>query len=283
MSLASLSLVLVAAVLHAGWNVLAKRGNDSFLFLWTAVAIGATIFSPWILLAALEGDLTAASAPYLIATCAVHAVYFFALGQSYRYGDLSQVYPIARGLGVALVPLLAYLFLDEQLTRLGYAGIGLVIVGIIAIKRIGGRGEPVVARRGTLWALLTGLCVGTYSTIDKAGVGNLDPVAYVSILGLGCCALLIPVVVKRRAALATEWRTNRKWIAVAALFSLTAYLFVLFAFRLSKASYVVAGRESSIIISALVGSLWLREGPLRPRLLGASIILAGVVLIALAE
>src|SRR5205823_70493 len=104
------------------------------------------------------------------------------------------------------------------------------------------------------------------------------------ILGLGMSALLAPaVVVRDRQALTREWRDNWRTIVVASSMNLTSYLLVLFAFRLSKVGYVVAARELSILFSTFIGSLWLGEGRLLPRLAGASIVLAGVVCVALAH
>ena len=151
----------------------------------------------------------------------------------------------------------------------------------------GGRGGaaslPPASSAGTAWALLTGLLIASYSIVDKAGVARLHPLPYIGLMGLGMSALLVPVVLRDRAALAREWRENWQTIVVASAMNLTSYLLVLFAFRLSKVGYVVAARELSILFSAFIGSLWLGEGPLLPRLAGASIVLAGVVCVALAR
>src|SRR5207249_4354623 len=128
-----------------------------------------------------------------------------------------------------------------------------------------------------------GLLIATYSIVDKAGVTRLHPLPYIALMGLGMSALLTPAVVRDRPALAREWRENWRTIAVASSMNLTSYLLMLFAFRLSKVGYVVAGRELSILFSTLIGSLWLGEGRLLPRLAGASIVLAGVVCVALAR
>lgn len=183
----ALALVVAASILHAIWNALTKRGREGF---------------------------PAAAVPFVIATIVLHALYFYALGRSYGSGEFSLVYPIARGLGVALV--------------------------------------------------------------DKAGVARLHPVPYLAVMGLGSVVLLIPSVVGRRRALRREWAVNWRTILI-------AYLLVLFAFRLSKVGYVVAARELSIVFSAFIGSLWLGEGRLGPRLAGAAIVLAGVVGVAFAR
>jgi len=226
----------------------------------------------------------------VLTTVLIHAVYFYALGRAYAAGDLSLVYPVARGLGVALVPLLAFLFLDERLSRVGALGIALVVAGIAVMHAA--VGVPARATRpsertsrvaGLAWAILTGLAIAAYSVIDKAGVTRVHPLGYISLMGVGISLLLAPFVLRRRANLVREWRVNGRAIAVASTLNLTSYLLVLFAFRLSKAGYVVAARETSIVLSVLIGAVLLREGHLGPRLAGAAVVLGGVACVAFAR
>ena len=283
----ALSLVIGAAVLHAAWNALAKRSHDPLVFLWSSFSVATLLLLPFALWALRTEQFAASAAPFVAATVAIHAIYFYALGSSYRSGDFSLVYPIARGLGVALVPVLALLLFDERLSPLGGTGVSLVVTGIVTLHllpRLGqGTREPLRLGAGTWWALLTGLTIAAYSLVDKAGVARLHPVPYIFLLGLGSSLILLPAMRARAAALRTEWRANWRAILAASTMNLTAYLLVLFAFRLSKVGYVVAGRELSIVFSALIGSLWMNEGPLLPRLAGAAVVLAGVVCVALAR
>jgi drug/metabolite transporter (DMT)-like permease len=136
---------------------------------------------------------------------------------------------------------------------------------------------------GTGWALLTGLTITAYSLNDKAGVAHLHPVPYIALMGVGTVLTLTPTVVRRTGALRREWSLNWRAIVLASTTNLTSYLLVLFAFRLSKAGYVVAARELSILFSALIGSLWLGEGRLGPLLGAAVLVVAGVVCVALAR
>lgn len=281
----ALALVVVAAAFHAVWNAMAKRAQDQLVFLWSSVAIASVLLAPVGLLRLPSGGPPAAALPFVVATVAIHAVYFFALGRAYRHGDFSRVYPMARGLGVALVPLLALAVFDEWLSPLGTLGVTLVVAGIVGLGGVARRADaaPQARGRGTAWALLTGVTIAAYSVVDKAGVRHLDPVPYIALMGLGMSALLAPVVLADRAALAREWRANWRTILIASTMNLTSYLLVLFAFRLSKVGYVVAARELSILFSAFIGSLWLREGRLGPRLAGATVVLAGVVCVVLAD
>jgi len=282
---AALALVLTAAVSHAFWNALAKRARNPLVFLWSSVSLATAVLAVPALFV-VDGAQLRAGAPFLVATVVLHAFYFYALSSSYGAGDFSRVYPIARGLGVALVPVAAYVLFDEALSPLGVIGIVLVILGIVAINVIP-RGSQRAGRRrlgpGTGWALLTGLTITAYSLTDKAGVAHLHPVPYIALMGVGTVVMLVPAILRRTDAMREEWAVNWRAILLASTTNLTSYLLVLFAFRLSKAGYVVAARELSILFSALFGSLWLGEGRLGPLLSAAVVVLAGVVCVALAR
>jgi drug/metabolite transporter (DMT)-like permease len=286
-SAAALALVLVAAASHAAWNALAKRAHDPLAFMWFGNLLGGLWLLIWAVVELRARPISAAAWPFVLASTALHGAYFYALSRAYAAGDYSLVYPVARGLSVALVPLLALALLGERLSALGVAGIALVLVGIAvsgrAARPVGADGRPAASGAALGWAVLTGLTIAAYSLNDRAGVALVHPAVYLAFTGLGLTALLWLPLRRRPGALAREWRANRGAIAVGSVLMLGAYLLVLFAFQLSKTGYVVAARETSIAFSALLGSLWLREGRLAPRLAGAAIIVAGVACIALAR
>jgi drug/metabolite transporter (DMT)-like permease len=281
----AVALVVAAAMFHAVWNALAKRAQDQLVFLWSSVTIASVLLLPVGFLRLPAAGPPAAALPFVLATVVIHAVYFFALGRAYRHGAFSRVYPMARGLGVALVPLIALVVFDERLSPLGTVGVTLVVAGVLSLSLLARRADAPPQTRGhaTAWALLTGVTIAAYSLVDKAGVRHLDPVPYIALMGLGMSALLTPVVLADRTTLAREWKVNWRTILVASTMNLTSYLLVLFAFRLSKVGYVVAARELSILFSAFFGTFWLGEGRLGPRLAGAAVVLAGVVCVVQAR
>jgi len=310
MPTAALVLVLTAALFHSCWNALTKRAHDQFAFLCWAVAVASVLFLPVMLWALPPGGVPPSAWPFVIVTVVLHALYFYALGRSYRSGEFSLVYPVARGLGVALVPVLAAIFLDERPSSLGALGIAFVVVGIVALQWVGrstamggperapqaplvARGTPAKPWRpstyasrlgpGTGWALLTGLTIAGYALVDKAGVSRLHPVPYIGLMFVGSLVLLLPLALTNVERFRREWTANWRTILVASAMTLTAYLLVLFAFRLSKAGYVVAAREVSIVVSVVIGRLWFGERRLAGRLAGAGLVLAGVICLALAR
>ena len=281
---AALTLVLCAAVIHATWNAMAKGARDPMAMLWWAGVVSSLFLAPPSIYVLARDGVSPSALPFVAATVILHSVYFFALGRAYQTGDFSLVYPMARGLGVALVPVGAFYFFDERLSTLGVLGIALILAGIFALHwRRGAWREDALLRPGTGWALATGLCIASYSLVDKVGVSHINPLPYLWAMMLGSCVSLLPPVLGRRGSLAREWRENRTAVLLSGALSPSGYLLVLFAFRLSKAGYVVAGREVSIVISALIGSLLFKEGGLGRRLTGAAIVAAGVICVALAR
>lgn len=283
MSTAALLLVLGAALMHAAWNALAKRGGDPLVFLFCAGCLGALLYLPGSLFVLWTRGFPLAALPFVLGTVLLHAIYFFALGRAYRLGDLSLVYPIARGTGVALAATLALFFFGERLSPMGTLGVALVVLGIFSLHWGPRLSRARVLGPGTAWALITGLAIAGYSLVDKAGVGRLHPLLYIGLMEVGASLLLLPAVLARPDLLRREWRTNWRTIVLVAVMSPSGYLLVLFAFQLSKTGYVVAAREISIVFSALIGGLVLREGARGRRLAGAAVVAAGVVCVALAR
>ena len=281
---AALALVLSAAAIHATWNAMAKGARDPMAMLWWAGVLSSLALAPPSLYVLARDGFSPRALPFVVATVILHSMYFFSLGKAYQTGDFSVVYPMARGMGVALVPIGAYYFFDERLSRIGILGIALIGAGIFALHwRRGAWSEQALLRPGTGWAIATGLCIACYSLVDKVGVSHINPLPYLWAMMLGSCVSLLPAVRARPGSMAREWRENRLAVLLSGVLSPGGYLLVLFAFRLSKAGYVVAGREVSIVISALIGSILLKEGRLPQRLLGAAIVASGVICVALAR
>lgn len=284
---ASLALVVVAAALHAAWNALAKRGGDPLTFLWLSNSVATLLLLlPAVSIVVADGFVLSAL-PLAGATIGLHAIYFYALGRAYQSGAYSVVYPMARGLGVALVPGLALSLFGERVSPLGGLGVALVVAGIIGLHAVP-RPAARDARRPRLgsasgWAFLTGLTIAGYSVVDKALVSHISPFLGMGLIEAGTTVLLLPAIRRRAVAVSSEWRQNRRAVLIAGSASPLAYLLVLFAFRMSKTSYVVAARELSIVLSAVIGSVWLDEGRLGPRLVGAGVVLAGVACVAVAR
>ncbi len=290
MTAAALGLVLAAALLHATWNVALKRSARKLVVSWLGLPAGVLLASPGLLLLPENFEVSGAGWACILATGFLHALYFLFLSEAYERGELSLVYPLARGSGPLLVALLAPLLLGEVLTPGGGAGIGLVVLGLFGMA---GRPEPAAPGRSRLlaeWraphvamALLTGLTIAGYSLVDKVGVSLVHPYVYqILMMGLAFLALTPYVLWRQRPSLAglqAEWRA----VVFVGVFSFAGYQLVLVALRLAKVAYVVAAREVSIVFGVALGAAFLGERHGARRLVAAASIAAGTVLIALSR
>ena len=284
----ALLLVLLAAFLHAFWNYLTKKSRNKIAFIWWFILSAVILYFPMFLYFYVGMKISAVGWACIVATGTLHTFYFFFVGSAYEKGDLSVVYPLARGFGPFWVPILAVAILREQLSLPGVIGIALVVVGIYAIhlKSFSFKTlfKPFTAIRSapSIWALLTGCTIAAYSLVDKVGVKSVHPAVYIYFIFLIPLIFLSPyVLIKEGKSLKPEWKINKKSIMVVGFLVAFTYLLVLFAMQTSNVSYVVAVREVSIVFSALFGIIWLGEGHRQPRLIGAFLIALGVFLIGL--
>jgi len=290
MSGTALLIVLVAAFLHTFWNYLVKKSRNKIAFIWWAMLFSTIFFFPMFLYYWPLVTISSAGWGCIVATSIFHALYFGFMGGAYERGDLSLVYPIARGSGPLLVPILAVLFLNEQLSVKGILGITFVVVGIFGIHlrsfSIQSIHEPLltIRSRASLWALCTGATIAGYSLVDKIGVAFVRPPVYIYLMFVITLLLLSPYVfLKARSDLKKEWNINKINVLIVGFLDLFAYLMILFAMQISKVSYVAAVREVSIVFSALIGIVLLQEKNAPQKLVGAVFISIGVVFIGLSR
>lgn len=287
MDISIVGLLLLSALMHASWNLLAKRSLDKQAFLWLASLVSLVAFAvPFALLAR---PVPPEAWPVIVLSGVLEAVYFLLLGSAYQRGDLSLVYPLARGSAPLFVVMFAALFLGEQVRWTGMLGIGLVVAGIytLHLKVVNLRGllGPFLSLRDrpSQIALLTGLTIGSYSVVDKVGVGYAGPISYAFLVfSVSSVALLPYMWVVKSGAVRREWRDNKPSILVVGVMSLCGFLVVLFALTVSQVSYVSPVREVSVVFGAILGALVLREPFARVKVAGSALIFAGIVLISLA-
>ena len=272
-------LVLLAALLHAGWNAMAKSGGTPQYSIASYRLICALCCLPLLSLVPLP---LAASWPMLLASVAIHTAYYVTLSMSYRSGDLSQVYPLFRGLAPVLVVVGAALLAGEILPAGAMLGIGLVSLGLISIALGGGKlGRiPVPALR---WGLATSVLIAAYTVADGMGVraaGN--PFSYILWLFIfEPVPIGLWLLARDRANWFAYMRAKPGKITAGAMAAATAYAMVIYAMSVAPMGLVSSLRETSVIFAALIGTLLFREPFGRRRILAAMIVCAGVVLIKL--
>lgn len=279
MGVVALTLVLLSALLHASWNLLAKRISRGAEFVWLFALCSAVIFAPVALFViALEPPrLGAVELGFVSASALLHLGYMLALQRGYRAGDLSLVYPLARGTGPALAVTGAVILFGERPTPVAILGVALVVLGAFVLAG-GERLFRLVDGRAVAYGLLTGLFIASYTLADAFVVTELalHPIIFLWFSELLRVLFLAPTALRRRDRVSKLWMSHKGQILAVALLSPLAYLLVLFALRIAPVSYVAPAREISILIGAILGTGLLKEGERARRLGAAAVMVAGV-------
>jgi len=272
--------VLFAAACHAGWNALIKVGLDP-LSTTTLISLGAGLVA--LALVPLVGMPASAAWPWLIASVIVHLCYFASLIESYRTGDLGQVYPIARGSAPLMTAAATTVFIGEKLSLIGWTGILSLVAGVLLLSARGGRELAEVDRRAIGFALFTALTICAYSVVDGIG-GRLsaNPNAYSLWLFIGIAVVMLPYAIYRDGpdVIPAMRRFWRRGLAGGAL-QLLSYGIAIWAMTAAPIAIVATLRETSVLFGAVIAVVVLKE-PLRAaRVVAACLIVCGLILIRL--
>ncbi|MDO9404973.1 MAG: DMT family transporter [Polaromonas sp.] len=292
MPITALLLVVLAGVIHASWNIAAKKaGGDARFALFTSVVLMVVwapvgVWAAWGVVPAWgwrEWGMIAV-------TGVLHVLYYITLLRGYRKADLTVVYPLARGSGPLLSSLFAITLLGERISSLGVAGIAGVVVGVFLIA--GGPGllraahDPAQRRRvhkGMVYGLLTGAFIASYTVVDGYAVKFMlmSPILLDYLGNFVRLFLLAPSFLRDRAAGLALWRTQWKYALLVGTISPVSYVMVLYAMKMAPLSHVAPAREVSMLFAALIGGHLLQEGDRLQRLAGAVFIAVGVAALAL--
>jgi drug/metabolite transporter (DMT)-like permease len=281
MPLGAIGLLLFSAALHTTWNLLLKGGGERYMASWWAMMVGSLLLLPALLFVGLPARTTWIM---LLISAAVEAAYFIILPYAYEDADFSLVYPLARGAAPALIATWSVLFLKEQLTPGGVAGLVTIILGLLIVGGSGwllANGKP--HWRGILPALVLALCISIYTVIDGAAVKMTTPLAYAALIYFVSALYMTPFIVRRYGwqRLTREFRLNGRRLLVIGILIQVAYFLALLAYRLSHVSYSGAIREVGVVMGAFAGWQFLGEKFGATRLIGAIVIFAGILMIAL--
>ncbi|HEX5589815.1 MAG TPA: DMT family transporter [Candidatus Limnocylindrales bacterium] len=293
----ALVLVIVAAVLHAAWNVLLKTSGDPLRTAVRLQAIGTVVLVPVGVLAWFakgRPEIEPEGVALALGSGVIEAAYFVFLSSAYGRGDLSLVYPLARGTAPLLAIVVGIGLLGERLGPVSAAGVACLVIGILLVARPWRALRATGAEhRGAIgFALITGASIAAYSAVDRVGVRILEPWLYGAFLAVFATSILAMVVSvgRRSGVLATPAATPRPtplWRdGVAGVLSLGAYLLILFAYSMAPLAAVAPLRESGIVIAAAWGAIRLGEasggGEAVARIAAAALVVLGAVLLAVA-
>ncbi|RYF27628.1 MAG: EamA family transporter [Comamonadaceae bacterium] len=292
MTLTAFALIILAGLIHACWNIAAKKaGGDSrfafftsflMMFIWAPLGwwMGRDVVPGW---GAVEWG-------FVVASGLLHVAYYVILLRGYRKADLTVVYPLARGSGPLLSSLVAITLLGERISALGAVGILGVVGGVFLIA--GGPGllraahDPASRARvhkGIFYGLLTGAFIASYTVVDGYAVKVLlmSPILVDYMGNFVRVAVLAPTVLRDVPTALSLWRLQWRFALLVAVVSPIAYVLVLYAMREAPLSHVAPAREVSMLFAALIGGHLLGEGDRAARIFGAVLIAAGVTALAL--
>ncbi len=250
--------------MHALWNVLVAREQDTHAVTAVALVVGCLALAP---AAALTWQLDADALPYVAASTVLELAYFALLAFAYGRDDLSAVYPLARGSAPVLVLVLSAVTLGTSPSALAVAGVATVAVGVLAVRG--------ASWTGARLALAVGICIAGYTVIDKEGLAHASPLAYLE------AVLVLPALVYAIAMRERFVPTLRTAAPLAGVGMIGAYGLALAALETAPAPAVSAIRESSVVIGVLLAAVFLHEPVTRLRLAGSVVVAAGVALVAL--
>jgi drug/metabolite transporter (DMT)-like permease len=284
-----LALVLSSSVIHATWNLWTKQLGPSVRqasLLWMMTAISSVCYAPfaWATIAATHWRPDAASLGLIVGSGLIHVGYFFVLLRGYRAGDLSLVYPLARGTGPLLATAGAVVLFHEHPTWLSVSGALLVVTGVAVMTAPGARGARGHASAAVGYGLATGVAIAVYTLWDGWGVkrAGVPPLVFYWAGEVVRVVTLTPLAAGQRSEIAGLWRTQRARVIGIALLSPMSYILILLALRRGDVGHIAPAREVSILIGAWLGGRVLGEGDRRRRLVAAVAFAAGVIALAVA-
>lgn len=288
MSALTLALVILAAALHACWNLLSKRaasGGRHFVFAYRAASV--VLYAPWVAYVLWSGEMqwSLTVVGFIALSSTIHLCYSLSLQRGYQVADLSVVYPVARGTGPLLASIAAILWLGEASSLYSLTGIACVVGGIFFLAMRGSfrRFADPAARAGIGWGVLIGVFIACYSVSDAYSVQTLlvVPVILDWFSALGNVVIMAPGAWVQRRTMLNAMRGHWRSAWVVGLISPLAYILVLYALQHGAlVSQVAPLREMSMMMATVAGFLWLGEKVSTVRLAGCGLIMAGTVLLA---
>lgn len=280
----ALTLILFSAFIHAFWNLLLKRIGGGAAVIWLYSGIAAILYAPAMIvfIVLTQPTLGLIQFVFITGTGILHLLYFLLLQRAYSVGDLSLVYPLARGTGPTLSTLAAIGILGDRPTATALFGFVLVVGGTVLLTFTPKTGRASNTRVAITYGLLTGVCIATYSVWDTYAVTEIAvPPLVLQISTEGFVALMLtPLALRNWDQVKSAWTGHRGKLIGIGICQPASYLLILTALTFTNLSYVAPAREISILIGAVMGSRFLGEEHSTRRIVAAVLMVAGVVALA---
>ncbi len=288
MNLTIFLLALSSGTLHAVWNFFSKKKADEMPVMLMGVWFANLTLLPFSLWIIAESGFSLGIFSFAIISALSDIAYYFCVMYSYREGELSMMYPVARGTGVVLVAIFSMIIFHEQIALQAVIGIALVIVGIFSCALKDGFNRTVLADsiKSLKYAFLLGCTVVVYTLIDRAGVQQYNPIVYLNLTGVLSATILSPFIFKNELGTAKGIKKfikkEGKYAAIIGYGITVSYLIILFIyanFAEAKSSYITPIREFSVVIGSILGFVFLKEKITANKIIGIVTILLGVIMI----
>ena len=273
MTTAALGLVLLSAALHAFWNFTARRVAGNLAVIWLGTIAAALAFC-----VPAAGRLSgqAPALPFVLLTGAISTLYFLTVAKAYEHGEMSFVYPIARGVGIVAATLGARLILGERPSASAQLGLLVVCGGVVGLSY--GRAQA----HGLRHAVLMGLLIASSAVLDKAAMSRADPFVYMcGMMSLPALSLSPYMLSRHREKCADAFRLHKREALVIGLGASASYSLVLWAFKTADVSRVIPFRELSVVFGAALGVALLGERLTARKAACVAAICAGLFLVRL--
>ncbi len=283
MSITIFTLVMISALMHSGWNFVARKVSGNDLVIWLANCVTVIFLSPFLFF--LETPLCGQDVSLigwisLVLTGLLHIAYYRLLGVAYRRGEVSIVYPVSRGMGVAILPIILSCFFGEELSATGISAIVIILCGIITI------GLPALIKKekhNIVIPVIIGVIIIGYSLTDKTGATAMNPVFYLwgmtLFYGPGQAYWMIQ---KHKGRFRRTVKKNIREIVLIGVADPSAYLIILYCYTLGAASYIIALREFSVVIASFLGMVVLKERFTWNKVVAVVLITFGMIMMKMA-
>ena len=269
--------IILAAFLHAVWNAMVKNEDNKYLAV-TAIVLGHVPVSVLIIL--LTPIPSVESIPFIILSALLHIGYEWYLLSAYRFGDLTKVYPIARGTAPILITIVSLIFLGVALSNFEILGIIIISLGILSLSLQGAKG--IKNRSAVIYALVTGFFIMGYSITD--GYGARVSNSFLSYMGWSFIlnATIFPIILKinnKSEIITKTFKEGKKIFFIGGTLSYIVYGIVIWGFTQAPIALITALRETSIIFALLIGTFFLKEKFTLLKVIATFIIFFGVALL----
>ncbi len=273
-------MVICSALLHALWNFIAKKHAGNYSIIYLSFCFSSIITSVLAIPYLKEVELNPALLALLIASGVFHAVYGFVLTFTYKNGDISTLYPIVRGSGIAGAVILSLVILHEVVTATSASGVAMVVSGIAILSYR--RNRKATSSKGIFLALICGSLIMSYTIMDKMLVTDLHPIPVLAASQVISALMFLPYVLKSRMTeMRLTLRTLMKPTIAISIIATSSYLIILYVMQIAPVSRIVAVREASVVFGAIAGYALLKEDFSKTRLVGVVFVMLGIILVKL--